>query len=217
MASGASAASMVVCSSRALQGLFTKIRATSTCPQEFAFHADRLMTILAEEGIASLPQRDVVVETPCGQYAGVEPAYEKLCVVSIVRAGDSLAASVRKCAPHAAMGKILIQRDEETALPKLFYKKLPLGIEAMQVLLVDPMLATGGSAIMAVEVLLESGVPPENIVFLNVVSCPEGLANMASKFPMVKVVTAAVDEKLDERSYIVPGLGDYGDRYFGTV
>ena len=70
---------------------------------------------------------------------------------------------------------------------------------------------------MAVEVLLESGVPPENIVFLNVVSCPEGLANMASKFPMVKVVTAAVDEKLDERSYIVPGLGDYGDRYFGTV
>ena len=210
-------AEMVVCASRALQGLFTKIRATSTSPVEFAFYADRLMTILAEEGIASLPQKDVVIETPCGSYDGVEPAYEQLCVVSIVRAGDSLAGCVRKCAPHATMGKILIQRDEDTALPKLFYKKLPAGIENMQILLVDPMLATGGSAIMAVEVLVESGVSPTNIVFLNVVSCPEGLAALASAFPAVKVVTAAVDEKLDENSYIVPGLGDYGDRYFGTL
>lgn len=114
------------------------------------------------------------------------------------------------------LGKILIQRDEETALPKLFYVKLPHDIGQRYVFLLDPMLATGGSAIMAIDSLKERGVTADRIIFVNLVSCPEGLTNLFRAHPQIKVVTAAIDEGLNERSYIVPGLGDFGDRYFGT-
>ena len=112
----------------------------------------------------------------------------------------------------------MIQRDENSAdkHPVLLYVKLPQTIADRQVLLVDPMLATGGSAVCAIRELIKRGVKEENIVFLNVVSCPEGLAHMAATHPRVKIVTAAVDDKLNEHKYIVPGLGDFGDRYLGT-
>jgi uracil phosphoribosyltransferase len=208
--------------SRAIRLLFTRIRDASTPPPAFAAHADRLMDVLALEGLALLPDtRPVTVATPCGPYEGLEaPPASSLAVVSIVRAGDSLLEAVRRAAPGVCVGKILIQRDEADALkrPRLLYVKLPRDIASKRaVLLVDPMLATGGSAAMAVGELVRAGVAPERIVFLNVVACPEGLAAMAAAWPSVRVVTAAVDARLNEHKYIVPGLGDFGDRYFGTT
>ena len=105
---------------------------------------------------------------------------------------------------------------QRTALAELFYSKLPQDIATRSVLLLDPMIATGGSAIKAIEVLIERGVAEENIYFLNIISCPEGLTALTVKYPKIKIVTAEVDSHLNERSYIIPGVGDFGDRYFGT-
>jgi uracil phosphoribosyltransferase len=114
-------------------------------------------------------------------------------------------------------GKILIQRDEATAQPKLYYSKLPPDVATRNILLCDPMLATGGSAKCALQVLVDAGVPPARIIFINVVSCPEGIELLHAAFPEVTIVTGEIDPILDEHKYIVPGLGDYGDRYYGTV
>lgn len=121
---------------------------------------------------------------------------------------------LRDCCRSVRIGKILIQRDEETALPKLFYEKLPDDIADRYVFLLDPMLATGGSAIMATDVLLSRGVKPERIIFLNLVANPEGIANYCEKFPLIKIITGAIDPGLDESKHIVPGLGDFGQRYY---
>jgi uracil phosphoribosyltransferase len=212
---------LVVVESRALKSLFTALRDESTLHLDFATHADRLMTLLAEEGLAHLPGVvPTTVTTPCGVYHGLKavPAHQ-VVAVSIVRAGDTLLEAVRRVEPGVAVGKILIQRDEadQEKLPRLFFCKVPHDIKGRTVLLVDPMLATGQSASVAIEQLLLRGVPAERIVFLNVVSCPEGLAVLGSRYPAVKVVTAAVDEGLNQQLYIVPGLGDFGDRYYGTT
>ena len=135
-----------------------------------------------------------------------------------MRSGDILLEAVRKVALGIAVGKILIQRDEEDPekRAKLFYSKLPKDIASRQVLVVDPMVATGGSVIRAIKVLIDAGVPEANITFLNVVSCPEGLRALYAAYPSIRTITAALDEKLNEDKYIVPGLGDFGDRYYST-
>ena len=122
----------------------------------------------------------------------------------------------RAMLPSVAVGKILIQRDEATALPALLYSKLQPNLRGRPILLLDPMLATGGSAVAAVRVLVEKGARPEDIVFVNLVCCREGLQALHDAFPALRVVTSAVDPILDDHKYIVPGLGDFGDRYFGT-
>ena len=138
--------------------------------------------------------------------------------MSIIRAGDSLLESVREVLPDIPVGKILIQRDESTALPKLYYSKFPPRIkEFTNVLICDPMLATGGSVICAIGELLKVGVEEERITFINVVCCLEGLKAVLEKHPAVRIVSCEVDAGIDENSYICPGLGDYGDRFFNTV
>lgn len=211
---------VVLPQTRALIGLFTVIRDTSTSHGDFAHHADRLMRLLAEEGLAHMPDvKPKTVATPCGSYQGLQlQAPSTIAAVSIVRAGDTLLEAARALVPSLACGKILIQRDEDSPgkEPRLFYVKLPRDIGKRAVLLVDPMLATGQSAELAIRELVNRGVPQSRIVFLNVVACPEGLDHLFRCFPDVKVVTGAVDSGLNEHKYIVPGLGDYGDRYFGT-
>lgn len=127
-------------------------------------------------------------------------------------------AIVQKAHPSVKVGKILIQRDERDVNKKamLYYSKLPECISKCKVLLCDPMLGTGGSSICASEVLLSSGVNEEDIYFVNCVSCPEGIEAYCDKFTKAKVITGVVDECLNEDKFIVPGLGDYGDRYYGT-
>ncbi|KPV72129.1 uncharacterized protein RHOBADRAFT_55967 [Rhodotorula graminis WP1] len=191
-----------------LAALLTGLRNKETSRGAFVFYADRVNRLLVEEGLNHLP-----VLEKCLEYNGV--GFEgKICGVSIMRAGESMEAGLRECCRAVRIGKILIQRDEETALAKLFYAKLPEDIADRYCLLLDPMLATGGSAIKAIEVLIDHGVPQERIIFLNLVSCPEGLRAMYDAYPQVKIVTAWVDEALNEQKYIVPGLGDFGDRYF---
>ena len=170
---------LVVLNSRAITSLFTVIRDKSTTHKEYVRKTDRLMKILAEEGLANLMgATEKVVETPCGPYTGwAAPDPETVCGVSIVRSGDILLEALRCVADGMAVGKILIQRDEEDPQKraKLFYSKLPGDVASRLIILCDPMLATGGSAILAIDVLLKAGVPEERIMFLNVVSAPEGL------------------------------------------
>jgi len=206
-----------VLSSPAVTMLLSVIRDKSTTQKDYVTCSDRLMSILAEEGIARLgtPTR---VQTPCGECDGLAPpASGSICLVDIVRSGGILLEAVRRILPDAKTAKILIQRDEATALPRLFYSKLPEGAGDMQVVLCDPMLATGGSALTALSVLKDAGVHEERVLFLNVVSCPEGLRALAEAAPGVRILTAALDERLDESKFIVPGLGDFGDRYYGTA
>lgn len=154
------------------------------------------------------------ISTPTGlSYAGVK-FHGHICGVSIMRAGESMEQGLRDCCRSVRIGKILIQRDEETALPKLFYEKLPDDIADRYVFLLDPMLATGGSACMAVQVLLERGVPQDRILFLNLLASPEGIKTMQDLYPKVKIITGGIDDGLDEKKFIMPGLGDFGDRYY---
>eukprot|EP00941_MAST-03F_sp_MAST-3F-sp1_P002009 g2009.t1 len=205
---------------RSLRALFSIIRDKSTTASNYIVYCDRLCNILAEEGLAHLSTvEEVDIQTPCGVYKGLKgPAYTSMCAVSIMRSGDILLEAVRKVALGIAVGKVLIQRDEEDPekKAKLYYSKLPSDISSRQVLLVDPMIATGGSVIKTIEVLVKAGVPEENITFLNVVSAPEGLEALYQAYPKVRTVTAALDEGLNEDKYITPGLGDFGDRYYST-
>ncbi|UZJ53079.1 hypothetical protein CBS101457_002399 [Exobasidium rhododendri] len=199
-----------------LDALLTIIRDSKTNRSDFIFYSDRIIRLLVEEGLNHLPTLEKTVGTPTGlTYKGV--SFEgRICGVSILRAGEAMEGGLREVCRSVRIGKILIQRDEETAQAKLFYAKLPGDIADRWVLLLDPMLATGGSAMKAIEVLLEHGVSAQRILFLNLVSCPEGLKNLYDKFPDVRVISGWVDEGLDDKNYIVPGLGDFGDRYMGT-
>ncbi|OMH85812.1 Uracil phosphoribosyltransferase [Zancudomyces culisetae] len=141
----------------------------------------------------------------------------QICGVSIMRAGESMEQGLRSVCVGVRIGKVLIQRDEETAQPKLYYSKLPQDISERYVLLLDPMLATGGSVMCAIEVLKNAGVAESRIIFINLICSPEGIETVASKYPEMKIVTAEIDLGMDEHKFIVPGLGDFGDRYFGTT
>ncbi|KAF4651341.1 hypothetical protein FOZ61_010542 [Perkinsus olseni] len=163
-----------------------------------------------EENVAT-PTREPV--------GGIRLREDDIMTVSIVRAGESMEGPVLKIFPEARIGMILIQRDEETATPHLYYIKLPSCKAPPQILLLDPMLGTAGSSTMAIRCLLESKqceAEEENIVFLNIVSCPEGVERLLATYPKVRVVSACLDRCLNHRAYALPGLGDFGDRYFGT-
>ena len=208
----------VVSTSNALPGLFTRIRDSKTSTADFVKYSKRIMTILAEEALAEFPSQPVTIQTPCGPCKGVQTLdLSNLCAVSIVRSGDALLEVVRTIEPDVAAGKILIQRDERhpEKLPTLLYSNVPKNKRF--ILLCDPMLATGGSAILALDVLtVKFKISPKNIVFANVICCPEGLAAVAKAYPQVKIVTTMIDKHLNREKYIVPGLGDFGDRFFGT-
>ena len=211
---------LVVGPSKAYATLFTQMRKADHSPVVFASYAKRAMRLLAEDSIAELPTKQTQIITPCGPTMGTELDVDKICAISIIRAGDSLLQAVLDVLPEAHVGKILIQRNEESKEkePILYYSKMPPGVENMHVLLCDPMLATGGSALCAIKVLKEKyNVKSDKIIFANMICCPEGLQAMAKAYPEIKIVTACVDEKLNEEKYIVPGLGDYGDRFFNTV
>ncbi|KAL8790870.1 MAG: hypothetical protein Q9195_006142 [Heterodermia aff. obscurata] len=197
-----------------LIALLTMIRDRNTIRADFIFYSNRIIRLLVEEGLNHLPTIERTVTTPVGRpYAGVQ-FQGKICGVSIMRAGEAMEQGLRDCCRSVRIGKILIQRDEDTCKPKLFYDKLPDDIADRWVLLLDPMFATGGSATMAVDVLKSRGVPEDRILFLNLIASPEGVTNFAKRFPKLRVVTAFVDQGLDAKNYIVPGLGDFGDRFY---
>ncbi len=175
------------------------IRDKETERADFIFYSNRIIRLLVEEGLNHLPTIQRQITTPVGRtYSGVQ-FQGKICGVSIMRAGEAMEQGLRDCCRSVRIGKILIQRDEETSKPRLFYAKLPEDIAKRWVLLLDPMLATGGSALMAVDVLRSHGVPEDRILFLNLIASPKGVLNFAEKYPKLRVVTAFVDQGLDER------------------
>jgi uracil phosphoribosyltransferase len=199
-----------------LRALHTIIRAKDARHEDFVFTSRRIMRLLIEAALDLFPFEDRGVETPIGEiYSGL-CATSRVCGVSVVRAGDSMEAELRAVSPSSPIGKILIQRDKVTKLPRLYYSALPKDIARQHVLLLDPMLATGGSALMAIQVLLDAGVVEENIVFVNLLSAPEGIAAVCERHPRLKIVTSSVEQRLNENAFMIPGIGDFGDRFFGT-
>eukprot|EP01012_Entosiphon_sulcatum_P005812 TRINITY_DN1265_c0_g1_i1.p2 TRINITY_DN1265_c0_g1~~TRINITY_DN1265_c0_g1_i1.p2 ORF type:complete len:220 (+),score=52.84 TRINITY_DN1265_c0_g1_i1:40-699(+) len=208
----------VVFDSRAATSLLTVLRNKDTPATTFALYADRISRMIGEEALALLAT-PATVTTPCGTFDGLlPPSHDDLCLVSVMRSGDILLDSIRKLCVGVPVGKILLQRDESDPLKraKLFYCKLPPDIARRRVVLADPMLATGGSAKAAIDSLLAVGVKPENILFVNIIACPEGLKDLYASWPQIRVLTAAIDSHLNEHKFIVPGLGDFGDRYYCT-
>lgn len=199
-----------------LRAMMTIIRDRTTDRDDFIFYADRLFRLLIEHGLDFLPFCKKTVVTPTGStFEGVGFG-SNICGVSIIRSGESMEAALRAVCKKVRIGKILIQRNEADATPRHYYTKLPKDIHERHVLLLDPMLATGGSVMTAIEILLANGVQQDRIVFLNLVAAPEGVRAVLARFPRIRIFSAALDERLNERKYILPGLGDFGDRYFGT-
>ncbi|MGH3623161.1 MAG: uracil phosphoribosyltransferase [Sciscionella sp.] len=199
-----------------LRALHTIIRARNANWEDFVFSSGRIIRLLIEAALDLTPFEEYSVETPVGEtYDGLR-SVSPICGVSVVRAGDSMEAGLRAVCRSARIGKILIQRDKVTKLPHLYYSALPSDIDQSQVLLLDPMLATGGSALAAIQVLLDRGATVENIVFVNLLSAPEGITAVCSRHPKLKIVTSSVEKHLNENAFMVPGIGDFGDRFFGT-
>ncbi|MFF8995937.1 uracil phosphoribosyltransferase [Streptomyces sp. NPDC014983] len=200
-----------------LRAIHTIIRDRDCSRADFVFYARRVIRLALEHGLDLLPFTKKEVTTPVGAtYQGLEFA-SKICAVPVIRAGEAMESELRDLHPGIRIGKILIQRDKQSKLPQLYYKHLPADIAERHVLLLEPMLATAGSALAAVGVLIEAGVREEHIVMVNFLSSPEGLRRMAVERPHVKIVTSAIEDRLNERAFMIPGIGDFGDRFFGTT
>jgi len=171
-------------------------------------------TILAYQALTDLPLVETEVETPVQKTTGYKPASE-VFVIPILRAGLSLVDGIISFMPDAKVGHIGVYRDEETHEPVNYYHNFPGGLKGAYTLVVDPMLATGGSGSHAINFLKENGA--DNIRFVSLICAPEGIERLQADHPDVPIITAAIDEKLNENAFIVPGLGDAGDRYFGTL
>lgn len=192
--------------------LLARLRDTETPPERFRHLTRRLSTVLALEATRSLATRAAPVTTPVSTTTGHLLA-RPIVAVPILRAGLGMLDAVTDLLPDVAVGYAGLERDEATLQPASYYLKIP-PLADRPVLLLDPMLATGGSAVFATSLLKEAGATDVRLVC--VVAAPEGVDRMAAEHADVPVVAAALDERLDERGYIVPGLGDFGDRLFGT-
>jgi uracil phosphoribosyltransferase len=191
--------------------LLAQLRSQETAPPVFRTLAKRLALTLALEAIRDLPTTEIAVRTPLEETTG--RVLGDLVAVPILRAGLGMLEAVTELFPEVAVGYIGLERDEASLEPQSYYRKLP-PVEGRHVLVLDPMLATGGSGSAATSAVREGG--PRSIRFVCVVAAPEGIKRMEADHPDVPIFTAAIDRQLNERGYIVPGLGDFGDRLFGT-
>jgi uracil phosphoribosyltransferase len=189
------------------------LRAKTTTPDLFRRHLQEIAILLFVEASRAWKTNSIEVETPLTSCVGAVLA-KPIVLVPILRAGLGMLDGILRVAPDASIGHIGLYRDPETLRPVSYYDRLPVNVAAAEVLLLDPMLATGHSACEAVSILKAQGA--QHIQFLCVIACPVGVQQLQSEHPDVAIVTAAIDPELDDRGYIVPGLGDAGDRYFGT-
>jgi uracil phosphoribosyltransferase len=190
------------------------LRDKRTAPDEFRRVATRISVLLAAEALRDVPVANTAVDTPLGPADGRRMASE-VVVVPVLRAGLGMLDAVLALVPSARVGYIGLQRDERTAVASQYYSKLPNHLDSAYVLMIDPMLATGGSASAAIELLRRAGARRVRIVCI--VAAPEGVAVIERDHPDVVVYTPVVDSHLNAQKYIVPGLGDFGDRLYGTL
>ena len=197
-----------------VQHKLTLMREKQTSTVVFRQLLREISQLLAYEATRGLPMTTKVIETPMEQMDAPVLDGKKLALISILRAGNGLLDGVLELVPSARVGFVGLYRDEKTLQPVQYYFKVPESMQDRLVIAVDPMLATGNSSVAAVDLLKQSGAT--NIRFLCLLASPEGVARMAEAHPDVPIVTAALDSHLNEKGYIVPGLGDAGDRMFGT-
>ncbi|KDP32623.1 hypothetical protein JCGZ_13173 [Jatropha curcas] len=205
----------VIQSTFQIRGMHTLIRDSQTTKHDFVFYADRLIRLVVEHGLGHLPFTEKQVTTPTGSvYSGVDFC-KRLCGVSVIRSGESMENALRACCKGIKIGKILIHREGDNG-QQLIYEKLPQDISKRHVLLLDPILGTGNSAVQAISLLISKGVPEPNIIFLNLISAPQGVHVVCKRFPRIKIVTSEIEIGLNEDYRVIPGMGEFGDRYFGT-
>lgn len=197
-----------------IQHKISLLRDKNTGAKEFRELTAEIAMLMCYEATRDLPLKEVEIETPIAVAKTKVISGRKMAFVPILRAGLGMVEGVLSLVPAAKVGHIGLYRDPETLQPVEYYCKLPVDIEEREVIVIDPMLATGGSAVDAINLIKEKGV--KNIKFMCIIAAPEGLKALTAAHPDVPVYIAALDEKLDDRCYIVPGLGDAGDRIFGT-
>ena len=197
-----------------LQHKVTVLRNKNTGVKDFRTTVSEIAGLMCYEATRNLALEDVEIETPVATAVVKKLAGKKLAVVPILRAGLGMVDGFLTMVPTAKVGHIGLYRDPETLEPVKYYCKMPMDIQERDVFIVDPMLATGGSATAAIEFIKEYGCTSINL--MNIIAAPEGIERVHKDHPDVDIFVAAVDEKLNEHGYIVPGLGDAGDRIFGT-
>ena len=190
------------------------LRNKDTGVKEFRELVGEIAGLMCYEATRNLPTMEVEVETPVAMAKCHMLAGKKLAIIPILRAGLGMVDNMVDMIPSAKIGHIGLYRDPETHLPVEYYCKLPEDIESRQVYVGDPMLATGGSAIAAIDFLKKHGC--KSIIMMNIIGCPEGVKAVTAAHPDVDLYIASIDERLNEHAYIIPGLGDAGDRIFGT-
>ncbi len=200
-----------------VQHKLTLLRKTETGPKDFRELVEEIAALMAYECTRSLPLEEVEIQTPLTKTKGRAIVGKKLGVVPILRAGLGMLNGILRLIPNAKVGHIGLYRDEKTLQPVEYYCKLPDDLPERDVLLLDPMLATGGSAGAAIEFLKARGARSESVKFLCLLASPEGIAALRKADPEVDIYTASVDDRLNDKGYILPGLGDAGDRIFGTL
>lgn len=197
-----------------IQHKTTILRQKETTNKEFRESVEEITMLMCYEALRDLPLMDVEIETPITKTTQKMLKGEKIAIVPILRAGLGMVSGMLNLVPTAKVGHIGMYRDEETMLPQPYYCKLPSDIDKRLIVVVDPMLATGGSAIDAISQIKSCG--GTNIKFLCLIAAPEGIEALTNAHPDVQIYCANVDECLNDKCYIVPGLGDAGDRIFGT-
>jgi uracil phosphoribosyltransferase len=190
------------------------IRDVETGHKRFRELATEITKFICYEALKNVKTKEVLVQTPVAQ-ATCRKLDTKLVVVPILRAGVGMLEGILELVPTARVGFVGLYRDEESKEPVTYYERFPPQIRGGTSIIIDPMLATGGSTVAAIDKLKENGA--KDIIVICIVTCPEGIALVESHHPDVPIYAAAIDEKLNEKKYIVPGLGDAGDRLFGTI
>ena len=197
-----------------IQHKLTLLRDKNTGSKEFRELVAEVAMLMCYEATRDLPLKEVEIETPVAVAKTKVISGRKLAFVPILRAGIGMVDGVLNLVPAAKVGHIGLYRDPETLKPVEYYCKLPVDVQEREVIVIDPMLATGGSAVDAISLIRAKGV--KNIKYMCIIAAPEGLKALSDAHPDVQIYCAALDEKLNEHGYIVPGLGDAGDRIFGT-
>ncbi|CAG9771126.1 unnamed protein product [Ceutorhynchus assimilis] len=200
-----------------IRGLHTFIRNKDTPRDEFIFYSKRLIRLVIEYTLSLMAFKDKCVETPQGVlYHGKRMATTKICGVSILRAGETMEQAVCDVCKDIRIGKILIQTNLQTGEPELYYLRLPKDIKDYKVILMDATVATGAAAMMAIRVLLDHDVAESNILLVSLLMAESGVRSIAYAFPKIQIVTTAIDPEINDKFYVLPGIGNFGDRYFGT-
>jgi uracil phosphoribosyltransferase len=196
-----------------VQHNLARLRDKRTQPQEFRRLLGEIAALMLYEATRSFAVKKITVETPLALANGFQLERE-VVLVPVLRAGLGMLDSILQLIPHARVGFIGLKREETTLRAMFYHKSLPKNLGQFEVIMIDPMLATGGSSVAAIDLLVEQGA--KHIRVVNLVAAPEGIRTVQKSHPRVPIFTAAIDRKLDEKGYIVPGLGDAGDRLFGT-